>query len=122
MTYYQEDKYPSATLKALELAANQAKGIIVQFATYQLIPTLSDVELIESLQGPQNTTSNPAKGIVVGTVGVWEEGESATVPADRMMPAPWSSPSSSRRSARPPRIFGPATARVRATARSSRST
>lgn len=112
LTFYQEDECGSGALEALEEAANQAKGIVVQFATYQVIPTLTDIELIESLQDPLNTTSNPAKGIVVGTVGVWEEGESSTVPADRMLRAPLDQTLLQEKVGPAAAYLGPATARV----------
>ena len=62
----------SPVLAELKAAADTALGIVVQFATFKVIPTLSDEQLIASLENPLNSTSNPAIGLIVGTVGVWE--------------------------------------------------
>jgi len=88
LNFYQGKATGSPALAALEAAATNAQGIVVQFATFQVLPSLTDDVLIASLQDPNSTTSNPATGLVVGTVGVWEEGESATVPDGRLLLPP----------------------------------
>ena len=79
-----KDKYKDdpSVLKDLqgEMEKEYVAGIVVQFATFQVMPSLTDAELIAILQNPSNTTSNPANGLVVGSIGVWVSGEPATSP------------------------------------------
>ena len=112
LTFYYDDANPSPVLAALEAAASEAQGIVVQFATFQAVPTLTDAELIASLQNPQSTTSNPAMGLVVGTVGVWKESESATVPNGRLLLPPKDQTALQEKVGPAAAYLGPATAYV----------
>jgi hypothetical protein len=89
----------SPGLAALRAAALAAEGIVVQFALYQPEPLISDEELIAMFRRHEYR-ANPVVSLIVGTVGVWEEGELRTAPPDRLLVAPR------------PIMIGPATARV----------
>ncbi len=110
--FHGADNERSPVLAELKAAADRALGIVVQFATFKVIPTLSDEQLIASLENPLNSTSNPAIGLIVGTVGVWEKGEPATTPDGRLL-LPFNDQALLLKKAGPAAAFlGPATAQV----------
>lgn len=95
----------SPLVDALQAAAKQAKGIMVRFTAYNLqfnqngvfndipIQPSNPQEYVQALSSAwqqwnenQSTTgffSNPAITNVVGTIGVWNEGELASMPGGR---------------------------------------
>lgn len=95
----------STVLSNLQSAIPSCQGILVQFTTYQVQPTLTDEQLIKNFQNGQ-LTRNPAIGFLVGTIGLWENGELMTAPGGRRLQAATPSQGSL------PFGFGPCAARV----------
>ncbi len=88
----------SALLKALQdaIAQNGARGLMVRFCTYRTLYFQNGV-LNTIPQQPKNMQelhdlykqglifSNPAYSLVAGSIGVWKDGECATVPGGRYL-------------------------------------
>jgi hypothetical protein len=72
----------SVTLQAFREAMNnpQVKGILVQFDCYLTTVTYSGKTLYDDFFKQGIEKENPAYGPIVGTVGLWYEGEIATEP------------------------------------------
>ncbi|MDG3008289.1 hypothetical protein [Paludisphaera mucosa] len=77
----------SIALDALRAAAEAARGLVVRFGVLRPEPRIRTNELIELFhQG--RFVRNPAEAIVVGTVGLWEDGDLTSASADRsLLPA-----------------------------------
>ena len=102
----------SDALAELQTAANNHRGILVQFGMYLAEPELTDVDLYEQFQNGY-TPENAVQPLIVGTLGVWEDdGELETAPAGRLMRTPlgWPPPSDVIDPAA--KFLGPALARV----------
>lgn len=96
----------SPTLDALRDLAAQRRGLVMRFCTYALAPRISQSELAERFRNGQKD-QNPAIGWVVGTIGLWDEGEVGSASADRRL-HPSGSVSLDHRAVR----LGPAAARI----------
>jgi hypothetical protein len=72
----------SRGLQALQQVAT--RGILVRFCTYLLQPRIPTAQLIANFQAG-NHSINPAFGVVVGTIGPWEDGELASIPEGRRL-------------------------------------
>lgn len=73
-------------LNQLATAATQAKGIVVCFAVYALFPHIGMAELAKRF-AEGDYVANPAYGGLVGTIGVWQGDEVASLPvARRLLP------------------------------------
>lgn len=93
-------------LLELKKASEAAKGLLVQFCTYYLQPGFNASQLHAMFKAGQKT-QNPARGHMVGTVGVWNEEDLGTFPNGRQLqatssaPVPcWHSPAVGRHSVR----------------------
>ncbi len=103
---------PVLTELAQTVAGDDSLGIVVQFCFYLVSPQIEDAEL-STLYHQGKSVSNPAQGLVVGTVGVWQRGELETEPGDRLLRKPQKAevqvvPAADKAA----RLLGPATARV----------
>jgi len=56
-------------IAALMKQVKQAKGLMMRFSTFECMPEFTAVELEKDMK------PNPAYGYLIGTVGVWHEGE-----------------------------------------------
>ncbi len=88
-----------------EVATAPHRGIQVQFCFYLTKPLISDTALAAMFQAGFEPC-NPAEAFMVGTIGVWNEGEPRTVPDGRVLLMPPLTPTS------PNFYLGPAAARV----------
>ena len=75
----------SPALAELQNRAQQGLGVLVQFNTYLVQPVLTQQELYERFFKQGKFRSNPARGFVVGTVGVWEPSDFETAPNGRRL-------------------------------------
>ncbi|MEZ4513613.1 MAG: hypothetical protein R3C62_17235 [Chloroflexota bacterium] len=71
-------------LNQLATVATQAKGIVVCFAVYTLFPRIGTAELAKRFAEGEHV-ANPAYGGLVGTIGVWEGDEVASLPVARRL-------------------------------------
>lgn len=101
----------SPVLDQLQQAAQGNKGIVVQFCFYQVIPTIATKDLLGNYSISTKGIENPAQGLMVGTIGVWEEGELMTTPSDRLLLRPSTLPPETAVNTAC-QFMGPATARV----------
>jgi len=101
----------SPALRELRDAAGKNRGILAQFCFYLPVPELTDVKLIALFEN-EIYPENPVTALVVGTLGVWEEGELETAPAGRLLrqPIPWPPPAAVIDPAA--NFLGPALARI----------
>ena len=76
----------SAGLQALFAAARLGAGVVVRFRCYEVEPQIIDQHLYETFQQGQ-AIDNPALGYLVGTIGVWQNGEPESEPAGRKLQA-----------------------------------
>ena len=76
----------SAGLQALFSAARAAAGLVVRFRCYEVEPQITDENLYATFQ-QGNAIDNPALGYLIGTIGVWQQGEPETEPAGRKLQA-----------------------------------
>jgi hypothetical protein len=72
----------SATLDSFRNAAARGAGLLVAFCTYLLAPRISQNQLAQDFALNRPTT-NPAFGKVIGTLGIWDPSEMATIPIGR---------------------------------------
>jgi len=81
----------SSALTTFLTAARAAAGIVIRFRIWEVEPQIIDANLYAQFsrnQGPQN----PAVGYLVGTIGVWEQGEPETETAGRKLTCPYPRP------------------------------
>ena len=81
----------SAALTTFLTAARAAAGIVIRFRIWEVEPQIIDANLYAQFsknQGPDN----PAVGYLVGTIGVWEQGEPETETAGRKLTSPFPRP------------------------------
>ena len=90
----------------LHAAAQNNKGVIIRYCTYLLSPDLTHTQLAERYAAGE-TPSNPARGRVIGTIGIWAESDYESVPNGRLLlpvqPLNWNHGTV---------LFGPATVSV----------
>ena len=79
--------------QALFAAGRAAAGLVVRFRCYEVEPQITDENLYATFQ-QGNAIDNPALGYLVGTIGVWQNGEPETEAAGRKLQAQY--PSSGR--------------------------
>ncbi|MGH7522992.1 MAG: hypothetical protein ACREK8_01670, partial [Gemmatimonadales bacterium] len=79
-------KSSSPGLQALMAAAKNVGGLVVRFRCYEVEPQITDENLYAAYQ-QGNALDNPAIGYLVGTIGVWQQGEPETEPAGRKLQA-----------------------------------
>lgn len=96
----------SPTLDALRELAGQRRGLVMRFCTYALAPRIAQSVLAERFRNGQKD-QNPAVGRVVGTIGVWDDGEFGSASADRRL-----HPAGSVSLDHQPVRLGPAAARI----------
>jgi hypothetical protein len=95
----------SAALDALRTAGT--RGLLVRFCTYLLAPGIADTDLAARFAAG-GTDTNHATGILIGTLGPWQDDDPlATLPTGRRL-----SPSATLSLAHVPYQLGPAVARV----------
>lgn len=91
----------SAALEALRTEVARGAGLSIRFCVYRLAPRQPRAARAET----DEAVSTPAVGRVVGTLGVWREGEPASVAMGRLLV-----PSSSTIVDKVPIVLGPAVA------------
>lgn len=74
----------STGLGKLMESASAAAGIAIRFRCYEVQPSITDGDLGKVFE-QGNAVENPALGYLVGTIGVWEDGEPETEPAGRKL-------------------------------------
>jgi hypothetical protein len=80
-------EFPSSGLESLLLAARQAAGIVVRFRLFEIEPQLVADDM-EKIFAQGQAVANPAVGYLIGTIGVWENGEPESETAGRKLIAP----------------------------------
>jgi tryptophanase len=83
-----ERRTSSPGLNHLLKAAGKAAGLAVRFAIYEVEPELTTGQLLEQFKAG-NMTDNPAWGYLIGTIGIWNEGEPASEVAGRLLQPPY---------------------------------
>jgi hypothetical protein len=73
-------------MQSLFSAARAAAGLVIRFRCYEVEPQIIDENLYATFQQGQSI-ANPALGYLVGTIGIWEQGEPETEPAGRKLQA-----------------------------------
>ena len=81
----------SPGLQSLLSAARQAAGLVVRFRTFEVQPELRDEQMYAQFQQGQ-AIDNPSLGYLVGTIGIWEQGEPETEVAGRKLTVPYKRP------------------------------
>jgi hypothetical protein len=76
----------SAGMQSLFTAARAAAGLVIRFRCYEVEPQITDENLYATFQQGQ-AIANPALGYLVGTIGVWEQGEPESEAAGRKLQA-----------------------------------
>lgn len=90
----QSSRFASAGLLSLLRAAHAAQGLVVRYRWYEVQPGLTSDTLAATFAQGQSV-ENPAMGYLVGTIGVWGNGEPATEPAGRVLHPPYPRPAMS---------------------------
>ena len=72
-------------IKKLLDAARAANGLVVRFAVFEVTPAISADKLYQDYLKNKIMVSNPAFGYLIGTIGVWREGELETSPPGRIL-------------------------------------
>jgi hypothetical protein len=77
---------PGATgaIAELHAAAMANKGLVIRYCTYLLSPQISGGELLQRYAQKQNPP-NPAVGVVIGTIGVWQDGDYSSMMNGRLL-------------------------------------
>lgn len=77
----------SPTLVALNQAAQAGQGLLVRFAMYYTLDGLDEGALADQFQasGYKKPIVNPATGMLVGSVGAWNQNEPASMPVERLI-------------------------------------
>jgi hypothetical protein len=78
----------SSGLHALIAAARGAAGLAVRFRCFEVEPGLTSDTLAAAYQNG-NGLPNPASGYLIGTIGIWDEGEPETETAGRKLTCPY---------------------------------
>lgn len=78
------DVVDSPALRRFREDADRGAGVTVRFCLYLLAPRLGDDALAERYRAGE-PVANPAFGRVVGTLGVWQPGELASVAMGRLL-------------------------------------
>ena len=81
----------SPALRTFLTAARAAAGIVVRFRIWEVEPQIINANLYASFSQGQ-AVDNPAVGYMVGTVGVWEQGEPESETAGRKLTCPYPRP------------------------------
>lgn len=76
----------NADLDAFLADARAANGIVLRYSIFSVKPGISNEEIIKQLESGARPI-NPALGFVIGTLGIWEEGELETSPSGRLLTA-----------------------------------
>jgi hypothetical protein len=76
--------FPSPALQSFLDAARAAAGIVVRFRIWEVEPQITDVNLQAAFAQGQ-ALANPALGYLVGTIGIWENGEPRSETAGRKL-------------------------------------
>jgi hypothetical protein len=74
----------SPTFDSFRKAAANGAGLFVAFCTYLLAPRISNDQLAQDF-ALNRSTANPAFGKVLGTLGIWDPKEMATIPIGRRL-------------------------------------
>lgn len=74
----------TGVLVDLHDAAQAHGGIVVRYCTYLLTTTMTTQELAVQYKLGESP-SNPAVGVVVGSIGVWDQSELVSMPAGRLL-------------------------------------
>lgn len=78
----------SPALQSFLDAARNAAGIVVRFRIWEVEPQITDVNLQAAFAQGQ-AQENPALGYLVGTIGIWEQGEPCSETAGRKLTCPF---------------------------------
>ncbi len=81
-------EFPSPGLRSLLNAARNAAGLVVRFRMFEIEPQITGVNL-EAIFAQGQAQANPAVGYLVGTMGIWENGEPRSETAGRKLIAPF---------------------------------
>ena len=81
----------SPALESFLNAARNAAGIVVRFRIWEVEPQITDVNLQAAFAQGQ-AQDNPALGYLVGTIGIWEDGEPCSETAGRKLTCPFYRP------------------------------
>lgn len=71
-------------LKELVDEARKHKGITVRFTFFEVIPGKTEKE-VQADYKANDPSPNPVKGFLIGSIGIWQEGEAATCMPGRAM-------------------------------------
>lgn len=93
----------SGALLELFNVARAHRGLVVRYCTYHLSPVIPRQDILQHFNQGLSPV-NPAQGIVVGSIGVWEDGDYASMPNGRLL-----LPRGSFSWDHGPMTFGPAT-------------
>lgn len=88
--------FPSPGLQSVLNAARRAAGLVLRFRCFEVEPGLTDETLYAAYQQGQ-ALENPAFGYLVGTIGVWNEGEPEHEPPGRKLICPYPRPATAYR-------------------------
>jgi hypothetical protein len=77
----------SPTLMALQQAAKAGQGLLMRFALYYTVDGIDEGKLADQFaaSGYKDPITNPATGMLVGSIGAWEKGELASMPLGRLL-------------------------------------
>lgn len=82
LRFFGTDRSP--TLAALAEAAKQGLGLVIRYCTYYFVRRYSDPELA-ALFAQGRPVLNESVGFALGTVGAWDHGDLASMPAGRQL-------------------------------------
>jgi hypothetical protein len=80
--------FPSPALQSFLSQARLAAGIVVRFRIWEVEPQITGATLATAFANGQ-ALENPALGYLVGTIGIWENGEPQSEPAGRKLVCPF---------------------------------
>jgi len=81
--------FPSPALQSFLNQARNAAGIVVRFRLWEVEPQITGANL-EAAFAQGQALENPALGYLVGTIGIWENGEPQSETAGRKLTTPFS--------------------------------
>ena len=83
--------FPSPALQSFLDAARAAAGIVVRFRIWEIEPQITGANLEAAFAAGQ-AQANPALGYLVGTIGIWQDGEPQSETAGRKLTTPFARP------------------------------
>jgi|CZKI01.1.fsa_nt_gi hypothetical protein len=84
ISFYSGSDFTSQAFSELKARAAAGKGLVVRYCLYDAIFKIGAEDLY-SQYAAGNYVSNPYEGRVLGTIGVWDQGELASAPPGRKL-------------------------------------